>query len=334
MDNPLISIVIPIYNVEAYLKECLDSIANQTATNFTALLINDGSKDNSVKIAESYVAKHPSIFQLYHKKNGGLSDARNFGINKATTDYVMFVDSDDIIALDAIEVVTSALKNSFADVLCFGMTEITECGAHVRNIPATTGSLLESSLASNPDLLTKALPNACNKAVKLTLLKDNAIVFPKGLWYEDLATTPKLLHLAKSISFISDYLYHYRTREGSITQTINPKILDMLEVLASLDSYFNNSSSPEFKDALLTLKTNMLMKTLVRLSAYSDKVQQQTMLKSVQAYIRDNMPSTTKLLSINTKFIYRFTVLLASLRMDTLLLIFLATCLKKGLVRA
>ncbi|MEW6983292.1 glycosyltransferase [Colwelliaceae bacterium 6471] len=334
MGQPIISIIIPIYNVEAYLEECLDSVVKQTSNNFTALLINDGSLDGSVKIAEKYVEEHPTIFQLLHKENGGLSDARNFGINKVDTDYVMFVDADDIIAPDTVEVVTSFLKNKSVDVLCFGMTEITEQGRHVRDIPAKVGSIEATTLQDSPELIIDALPNACNKVIKTTLFTNNNIEFPKGLWYEDLATTPKLFHLATSISFIADCLYHYRTREGSITQTISPKLLDMIKVLSSLDSYFAAQHHNHFQPTLLTLKLNMLVKTLVRIAASENEQQQRELLQEVKMYTKENMPSFTGIIGIQGKLIYRFILSLASLNMNKVLLIFLKTCIKKGLVRA
>ena len=331
MGKPLISIIVPIYNVEAFLDECLASIANQTNKSFIALLINDGSTDNSLTIAQRYVNNHPELFKLYTKENGGLSDARNYGITEVGSDYVMFVDSDDIIALDTIEQLSNAINSSPADILCFGMTEISESGKHIRNISPTIGSLNPTSLRSSPALMVEALPNACNKVIKTSLFTSNNLKFPEGLWYEDLATTPKLFDKANSVSFLNSYLYHYRTREGSITQTISPKIMDMIKVLKSLDDYFPQHT--HLSDVLATLKLNMLMKTLVRISASSDTVQQTEMIASIQCYMRSNMPNTLSILTINGKSIYKFTVILAALKLNKLLLGFLNICLKKGLVR-
>jgi len=334
MRKPLISIIVPIYNVEDYLDECLASIAKQTSNNFIALLINDGSKDNSETIAKHYVEKHPDLFQFYNKENGGLSDARNYGINKTDTDYIMFVDSDDIIALDTIETISNELSNQPSDILCFGMTEISEAGHHIRNIPPTTGSLDLTTLHQSPSLIIEAMPNACNKVIKTTLFKTHNIEFPKGLWYEDLATIPKLFHQAQAVSFMANNLYHYRTRAGSITQTISPKILDMTQILTLLDSYFYEHKNDEITKVLLILKLNMLMKTLVRISACTDKEQQLVMLNKVQIYLSDNMPNSYAIMAINSKFVYKLTITLAVLKLNKLVLAFLSLCLKKGLVRA
>ncbi|WP_448210853.1 glycosyltransferase family 2 protein [Colwellia sp. MEBiC06753] len=335
---PAITIIVPIYNVEAFLSECLDSIANQSQNNFSVLLINDGSTDNSVAIAEQYVEKSPALFTLLHKENGGLSDARNFGINHTKSDYVMFVDSDDLIASDTIEKVSNALLAEPSDILCFGMTEITESGQHIRNIPPTTGNIIATNLQRAPELLTQALPNACNKVIKTSIFTQHRITFPQGLWYEDLATTPKLFSCANTISFIEDNLYHYRTREGSITQTISPKILDMLTVLGNINNYFLKQKashmSPELRDKLTALSINMLMKTLVRITACKDQDLQHNMLKEVQAFMHSTMPPSFKLLQSNSKNVYKFTLFLTAIKMNKLVLSFLTFCLKKGLVRA
>lgn len=334
MGKPFISIIIPIYNVEDYLDECLISIANQTDTNFIALLVDDGSKDSSAAIAQSYVDKYPYLFQLHTKLNGGLSDARNFGIELVETEYVMFVDSDDVIDTETIEHISMQLSKTDSDILCFGMTEINETGQHIRDIPPVAGSHNLTNLISSPRLLINALPNACNKVFKTNLFLQNNIRFPKGLWYEDLATTPKLLYVAKSINFSDKFLYHYRTRDGSITQTISPKVLDMLKVLTTLESYFAVTKNQSINSSLQTLKLNMLMKTLVRVGAIDDKAQLQSMLDQIQQFIETNMPATLNIIQTRGQAVYKFTLLLAKFKLNKLLISFIKICLKRGLVRA
>lgn len=115
MDNELISVVVPIYNVEKYLRQCLDSIQNQTYQNFECLLINDGSPDNSADICREYVEKD-SRFKYFEKENGGLSDARNYGIRQSKGSYLTFVDSDDWLENDALQQLYDALKKENADI--------------------------------------------------------------------------------------------------------------------------------------------------------------------------------------------------------------------------
>jgi glycosyltransferase involved in cell wall biosynthesis len=334
MSDISITVIVPIFNVETYLTACLDSLQQQTNQHFHVLLIDDGSTDNSATIASSYVEKTPNLFTYYKKPNGGLSDARNFGIDKSTSDYVMFVDSDDVITLNTMEDIQQKLSKSPVDVLCFGMTEIDEDGRHIRNIPATIGSFSNTTLADTPELLTLALPNACNKVVKTSLFKANNILFPKGLWYEDLATIPKLYNVATRIGFMKAYLYHYRTREGSITQTVNPKILDMLEVLTELNVYFERTGNSELNSALNSLSLSMLTKTMVRIASHDIPSEQKSMMEGVNTYIDRQFDNKQSIFAIKGKKIYKIIVWLAALRLNKTLMFFLRLCLKRGLVRA
>ena len=115
MGNELISVIVPIYNVEKYLRQCLDSIQNQTYQNFECLLINDGSPDNSADICREYVEKD-SRFKYFEKENGGLSDARNYGIRQSKGSYLTFVDSDDWLEHDALDRLYGALRKGNADI--------------------------------------------------------------------------------------------------------------------------------------------------------------------------------------------------------------------------
>lgn len=334
MANKSITIIVPVYNVEQYLAACLESLANQTCLNFSVLLVDDGSTDNSSTIATAYANKNSNLFTYLNKENGGLSDARNFGINKVTSEYVMFVDSDDIIELDTIEVLNQSLQENDVDILCFGMTEVSEHGEHIRNIPATTANFSNTSLNETPNIITDALPNACNKVIRTSLFNEHDIFFPKGLWYEDLATIPKLYQVANVIGFEKACLYHYRTRSGSITQTVSPKVLDMIKVLHELDNYFDRSSDNAIHKALDTLTLNMLTKTLVRIASHNNAQEQEKMLLEVQCYLKTKKSGGYSVFSNNGKNVYKIIIWLTYTKLNRILLTFLKFCLKRGLVRA
>ena len=121
MADELISIIVPIYNVEKYLRQCLDSILNQTYQNFECLLINDGSPDNSADICREYVEKD-SRFKYFEKENGGLSDARNYGIRQSKGSYITFVDSDDWLEENAVEILMKRAEETGADLIYFNFT--------------------------------------------------------------------------------------------------------------------------------------------------------------------------------------------------------------------
>jgi len=334
MATNTISIIVPIYNVEKYLHQCLKSIVNQTCDNFTTILINDGSTDNSESIAKEFVSAHSGKFKLFNKKNGGLSDARNFALEKVMTEYVMFLDSDDYLTSDTIAVLSNSIKTSPDDVLCFSMVEVTEQGSFVRNIPAIATKQTKTTLKDTPDLLTQALPNACNKLIKTSLFVNNKIKFPKDLWYEDLATTPKLFNQANTIGFIDNNLYLYRNRKDSITQTISPKILDMLTVLSSLKDYFNeNVLANNIQQALTNLTINMIVKTVVRIAGSTDKVSQNKMLIELRTFIKQLNKPVETIMKTKCKAIYKLLCLAILFNINRPTILFIKACQKQGIIR-
>jgi glycosyltransferase involved in cell wall biosynthesis len=326
---------VPIYNVESYLEQCLDSILAQTDGNYITLLIDDGSTDNSGEIAKRYATEYANKFKYLIKANGGLSDARNYGLSEVNTNYVIFLDSDDYLAPNTIETLTSAIKKTSTDILCFGMVEVTESAEFVRNIPAITQPTKQTSLMQSPNILVDALPNACNKCIKTSLFKSNGLVFPKGLWYEDLATIPKLYSYAKNIQFIENNLYFYRGRAGSITQTFTPKILDMLLVLLSLKKFFDEKASQKnIKSSLTTLNINMLMKTMVRICHCQDKKEQIEMVKRVNSFLNEHFPSPIKTVYNSTsKTVYKLINIAVLLGFNRSTILFIKLCQKAGLIK-
>jgi hypothetical protein len=159
----------------------------------------------------------------------------------------------------------SALQNN-ADIACCGITEVTEVGKRTRGIPAN--SILKEGhykLSSEPFIFVHSLPNACNKLIKTSLFKNNKIEFPVGLWYEDLATIPKLFYFANSINIISDELYFYRYREGSITKTYSLKIMDIYTILGLLTDFFKPSKS-DLKYITKAINTLYVNHTVIALS--------------------------------------------------------------------
>lgn len=213
-----LDVIVPIYNVESYLEKCLDSLLTQNYKDFFVRLINDGSTDQSNVIAGKYELKYPHIFKLYTKINGGLSDARNYGIDQSDSDYIAFIDSDDYIDPSMFSEMM-ALVDDNTDVVCCdlmyvyanGIQKIASAG-DVEDLNVPLGSL-------------KLNNSACNKIFKRTLF--NEIRFPKGKWYEDLATIPCILYRANSIKIIHKPFYFYYQREGSIAHLKNEKMFDI-----------------------------------------------------------------------------------------------------------
>lgn len=205
--GPLVSVVIPIYNVEKYIKKCVDTIVNQTYKNLEIILVDDGSPDNSGYIADSYASSDHRI-KVVHKKNGGLSDARNTGMEISNGDYICFVDSDDYIELDMIEKVLEKALTTDSDVILFGLyNEVLD--EHEEIIEQERVFIDNANL----QLMTSVIGYAWNKLYKSAFLKSKNFAFQKSLsLIEDIIFNEKIFLNANKIEYLKDPLYHYINR--------------------------------------------------------------------------------------------------------------------------
>lgn len=229
-----ISVIVPIYNVEKYLVKCIDSLVNQTYHDLEIILVNDGSTDSSEDIIKQYAEKDNRILAL-NKNNGGLSDARNYGLKYATGDYCLFIDSDDYLALNALELCVNKINETGADIVCFDMIYVYSD----HTVFASGGDFNLISFKKNPNAIL-INNSACNKMFKRNLFE--LIEFPKGMWYEDLATIPIILSKANLIAKVNEGLYYYLQREQSIAHTINEKVFDIYKAIKMVEDYFADIS--------------------------------------------------------------------------------------------
>lgn len=237
----LISIIVPVYNVEDYLRRCLSSIINQTYLNIEIIVINDGSTDGSLKICEEFI-KLDSRMRLYTKKNGGLSSARNFGLEKVLGEYIIFVDSDDYVTKDYVSNLYIAISNKNSDIAVSRFVEINEDqkialknDTHTLNIEYynNTEGLKQLFLQKKFD------NNAWGKIYKKFLF--NNMQYPEGKLFEDIAITYKLFGKASKISYINVKDYYYVQRKNSIMNAkFNEKKLDLLPIV---DDMFDDISN-------------------------------------------------------------------------------------------
>ncbi len=210
------TIIIPVYNVADYLQACVDSALAQTG-DFEILLIDDGATDGLCPaLCDRYAARFPQKIRVVHQENGGLGAARNTGIAHAKGEYLLFLDSDDTLAPNALAALERATKSN-PDMVIFGFEQIFPDGRRVAH-PTALATDIPLTLADCPQLLLGA-PNAVLHLCKKSLFSD--IRFPGRVWYEDLRTTGKLLARAGSIVAIKDCLYGYLMREGSIMNSKN-----------------------------------------------------------------------------------------------------------------
>ena len=209
---PLVSIVVPIYNVEQYLEECFESIIAQSYENIEIILVDDGATDSSGKIADSLAKSHDKT-QVIHKKNGGLSDARNAGMKRAKGEYITFVDSDDCIDQDFVKnLVECAVENDAGIAQGNNSRHKDDLGNGTNDTETLTG------VAAFVELMKFKMisPTAWGKLYKKSLFTDNNLEFPVGRIHEDTAVLYKLVYLAENVTCIDKILYYYRVNGNSI----------------------------------------------------------------------------------------------------------------------
>ena len=227
----LISVVVPIYNVEAFLSKCIDSIIGQSYRKLQIILVDDGSTDNCGNICNEYASRDGRI-EVIHKQNGGLSDARNVGIERAKGKYITFVDSDDVIELDMIEYLYGLLFEYEADISVCQKLDIDESGRKLnisKSIQNVTYVLHDNETCMH-DFLTKGniSVTAWGKLYRVVLFHD--IRYPLGKYHEDTFTTYKLIGLSDTIVVGNKQKYLYRHRKGSIMlQSFSVKHLDAID---------------------------------------------------------------------------------------------------------
>lgn len=238
----LVSVIVPVYNVEKYLSQCLDSIIHQTYKNLEIILVNDGSTDGSGKICDDYAAKDGRI-KVIHQENGGLSDARNKGLDLMTGQFVTFVDSDDYLENNCIHTLYTYACTCKTDISIGKFIEFEENTSlflfhnHLNNgnkIEFLTG---DQCLERHHKYFLSIFVTAWAKLYRTSLFNDSnpckKIRYPLGVLHEDQYTTHKLFLKSNKIVFVNDYLYVYRVRENSITNTLlsDKRIMDNIRGL-------------------------------------------------------------------------------------------------------
>ncbi len=219
----MISVIVPIYKVESFLERCVTSIINQTYKNFEIILVDDESPDNCPKICDEF-AMHDKRIKVIHKKNGGLSDARNAGLALASGEYVLFVDSDDFIERDMLRKMHVAIIRSGADIVCCNYKTVDELGATIElgaKEKIEYRRIINGADYCEKYLLAHAINNIWNKLFRRAVLSGQ--LFVKGIYAEDYVYMLNLLQVNTKIYCIRDALYNYTKRGGSITSGFNEK---------------------------------------------------------------------------------------------------------------
>ena len=290
------SIIVPVYNVEKYLSECIDSILRQTFTDYELILVDDGSKDESGKICDQYAEKDNRI-KVIHKENGGLSDARNFGTAASNGKYIIYIDSDDYISDDKFLQIIHEKSANESDIICYKFKKYFESSKTFSKCAfAFPGLQKIDGFAQRINYLVKNDAFYCSawsKAIKASLLKENNIEFEKGLLGEDQEWYYHVLLKAKSVDGVDKDFVVYRQRENSITSSW--KMKNLTDCIYIIDKWYNQVLDAEIgeesREALLNSIAKLYCNLLIGYTNFTDKNKKVyfSKLKQLSALLKYNL---------------------------------------------
>ena len=267
-----LSIIVPVYNAEKYIRECLDSLVNQTIDDYELILVNDGSKDSSLSILSDYQARYPELIRILDIDNGGQGRARNLALNIVKGDYVGFVDSDDYVSKEMFKKMLSLAEKENAD--------ITVCDAY--RFTETKKAYMPARLLNDSFVLSSA-GAVWNKIFKRELISDCR--FPERLWYEDLAFSAILLLKSTKTVFIEEPLYYYRCGQQSTMNNSNSrKNLDILTVVDLIRPYIHDRETLDY-----LVLNHILLDSINRVASQRTK-ESKDVAKKLCAYVKDSVP--------------------------------------------
>lgn len=307
MNKCKLSIIVPVYGVEKYIDKCLNSLVKQSLKEIEIIVVNDGTKDNSQKIIDKYVKKYPDKIKSYIKENGGQGSARNYGLKKATGEYIGYVDSDDFVEKDMYKKLYNKAKENNYDIVVCGNYNVSEDYQN-KNIDAFINNY-------NTDLENIFFGKMAvwNKIYKRDILIKNKLEFKEKVWYEDLAFTLKAIMNSNTFAFIDEPLYDYLIREGSTMNNSNvQRNLEILDAFNDILSYIQHNKKEEYFSKIEFLAIDHIyISAIVRVlkAEADDKVKRETINKLLD-YMNKKFPNYKNnkyinTLSKNRKIIYK-----------------------------
>lgn len=307
MNECKLSIIVPVYGVEKYIDKCLNSLVKQSLKEIEIIVVNDGTKDNSQKIIDKYVKKYPDKIKSYIKENGGQGSARNYGLKKATGEYIGYVDSDDFVEKDMYKKLYNKAKENNYDIVVCGNYNVSEDYQN-KNIDTFINNY-------NTDLENIFFGKMAvwSKIYKRDILIKNKLEFKEKVWYEDVAFTLKAIMNSNTFAFIDEPLYDYLIREGSIMNNSNvQRNLEILDAFNDILSYIKHNKKEEYFSKIEFLAIDHIyISAIVRVlkAEGDDKVKRETINKLID-YMNTNFPDYKNnkyinTLSKNRKIIYK-----------------------------
>lgn len=243
-----VSVIVPVYNVEKYLRKCLNSLVNQTLKDFEIIIVNDGSTDGSQEIIEEFQAKYPERIKSFLKENGGLSDARNFGLAHVNSEFVGFVDSDDWVTENMFEQMYKLSQKNRAEMVICNLQKVDENGKVLQKLPQIPNMPEKITLKSNISVFSDLSYFACNKIFREDLF--DGLQFKEGIHFEDIELIPQLLLRCKTISHTQEFHYQYLERADSISKSHTKKGLDILKAVDAVSEVYNDTLFAKNQNAL------------------------------------------------------------------------------------
>lgn len=308
MERDLISVIVPVYNVQEYLTNCINSILNQSYKNIEIILVDDGSTDESSSICDSYIKKDNRI-KVIHKANGGLSDARNIGIKSAKGKYITFVDSDDYLDENYVKALYILITENNSDIACCRMKKTDSLNDKIINKNEKI-SIYNSIDAIKEILYQRNIDNSAPSKIFKKDLFEN-ILFPVGYAFEDLDTMYKLFLQANKIVSTTNNYYLYYQRQGSILHTVKDKTInDLLTIIDNMNKNLINYGE---------LKAPLMARTLNANFYIYNRSTNKDIKENSKKYIIENRKNVLKDSNISKKTKYGIIISLVSFKLVNLL---------------
>ena len=283
-----VSIIVPVYNVYDYLNKCLDSLVNQTLKDIEVIVIDDGSPDNSEEIIKKYQKEYPDKIRAYKKKNGGLSDARNYGIKYAKGEYIAFVDSDDYVKYDMYEKMYNKAKSGNFDMVVCDLNYV-----YSDNIKYVD-SCIKHDTTDIKAVLINNYPAVWNRIIKRKFF-DEGLEFKKGVWFEDVEFLYRVLPNIKSVGVVKEPFNQYVQRNGSITSSVDKRIYNYIDNFNGLVEYYQeNGLYEKYKKELEYVYVKYIYATFIKQATLFNKDEYKKAVGEAIANVKKTFPKYYK----------------------------------------
>lgn len=282
-----VNIIVPVYNAEKYLRYTLDSLVNQTIDSYELIIVNDGSNDSSQQIIDEFKYKHPNIIRSYTKENGGIADARNYGLSMVNSEYFGFVDSDDLVEPNMFESLYNSAISNNSDVVFSNF---------YWTYPDYEKESKDGPFSNNKEILISMFATLWNKLYKTDFIKSLDIHFPTGYRYEDASFLYKISPYIGKWSYIDESFVHYRQTLGSITHNHNDRVKDMIYVFDDiLDFYKKKNLLEDYRNEVEYLFVRFFLgNSFLRTCQIEDKEDRKNTLDLSIRILNDNFPNWKK----------------------------------------